>query len=327
MAFMIRYKIGIAAATLLLSGCVGAQIPIAMPQTVAATPGNQIASQLRLHESHVGIQEYKATSPLLYVTNYTKNSVTVYDTRAKHPSPIVTILDNLKAPAGDCIDSRGTLYVTNQPPSSLGWISEYPLGKTKTSTVVTAGINTPAFCAIDGNGNLWLTNTGGPNVTEYLSGSRKPHAIIAKGIVYPIGIAIDTSETLYVANRPVSGAANVVVYAPGSKAPTRTITDGVTYPVGIAVDSSGTLYVTNFMEDNIEEYLSGQDHPYRTITQGLDDPVDPVLNTKGWLYVSNIGTGQDVIEFSPGSIIPSHRRVTKGLVEPNGVAFFPPLLP
>jgi hypothetical protein len=31
--------------------------------------------------------------------------------------------------------------------------------------------NTPAFCANDSNGNLWVTNIGGPNVTEYKKGS------------------------------------------------------------------------------------------------------------------------------------------------------------
>ena len=204
-------------------------------------------------------QEYKVAGPLVYVTNYTEpDDVTVYPARAKNPAPIAVISNSISAPSGDCIDSHGTLYVTNQPPSGPGWVSEYSLGKTNAIRTITDGINTPAFWQFDASGNLWVTNIGGQNATEYLSGSKKPHLVITKGLVYPVGIAIDNSGNLYVANRPVSGSPSIDVYAPGAKAPTRTITDGVTWPVGIGVDSQGTLYVTNATANNVEEYRSGQ---------------------------------------------------------------------
>lgn len=273
-------------------------------------------------------QEYKVAGPLVYVTNYTEpDNVVVYPARAKNPAPLAVISNNIAAPSGDCIDSHGTLYVTNQPPNGTGWVSEYSLGKTKASALIRSGINAPAFCAIDRKDNLWVTNIGGPTVTEYLQGSKKPHATITKDLTYPVGIAFDSSGNLYVANRPVSGSANVVVYAPESKTPTRTITNGVTWPVGIGIDSSNTLYITNATLNNIEEYLPGQDSPYRSITQGLDDPVDAVFSAKGWLYVANFGNSNDVVEFAPGSVSPSKRYFSKGLHAPEGAACYPPLLP
>lgn len=175
-------------------------------------------------------------------------------------------------------------------------------------------------------GNLWVTNIGGPNVTEYLYGSKKPHTIITKGLSYSVGIAIDHSGNLYVANNGGASQQNVEVYGPGSKSPSRAITDGVTWPVGIAVDSNATLYVTNAEQNNIEEYRSGQDYPFQTITDALDAPVGVTVNKKGRLYVADAGNNS-VVEFPPGLITPSKRQISKGLYDPEGVAYYPALLP
>ncbi len=121
-------------------------------------------------------------------------------------------------------------------------------------------------------------------------------------------------------------AYSIVVYAPGSKSPSRTITDGVTYPVGIAVDAKGTLYIANDDSDNVEEYRSGQSYPYQTITDDLDLPDGLTVNKQGWLYVVNLGS-MTVVEFAPGSITPSARQISKGLYNPFGAAYSPPLLP
>jgi hypothetical protein len=330
MGIYARYALSIGAAAS-LAGCGGSQPPSATPGVIPQSSAivarhDRARLELTLAERGGIVPHYTTTGALLFVTNFSSNNVTVYRARAKNPAPIATISAGLDAPLGDCLDGQGTLYVTNDPASGNGWVAEYPLGQTTPSKMISNGIYTPGFCAIDSNENLWVANIGGPNVTEYLYRSKKPHIVITKGMVFPVGIAIDHSGNLYVANRPVSGSPNVVVYAPGSKAPTRTISDGVKYPVGIGVDSKATLYVTNATTNNIEEYLSGQDHPYRAITQALDFPVALVLNKKGWLYVANLGDN-NVVEFPPSAIVPSHRAISKGLKAPNGVAYFPPSLP
>jgi sugar lactone lactonase YvrE len=249
------------------------------------------------------------------------HDVKVYTADAKDPSPIETISDDLLFPSGVCLDGQGTLYVTDQD----GWVVEYPAGKTKPSKIITKGMSNPAFCAIDSTGNLWVTNLFGPNVTEYLRGSTKPHTVITKGLIYPSGIAIDHSGNMYVSNGSY-GPYNVVVYPPGSKSPSRTITDGVTGPVDVTVDAHGTLYVPNEPNNNVEKYHSGQNHPYQTITDDLDGPVAVTVNKNGYLYVTNF-YNNEVVEFAPGSITPSDRQISKGLYEPWGTAYSPPLLP
>ncbi|HEY2473276.1 MAG TPA: hypothetical protein VGI19_00605 [Candidatus Cybelea sp.] len=309
-------------ATALLAACGGSQ-HIAMPQ------GSAFPSQAERAESLLTVAgagkspEYNVSGPLVFVSNTSYTGVTVYHAKPKDPGPIANILDNVDGPAGDCLDSKGTLYVTNEPINGNGWISEYPLGKTTASNVITNGILTPAACAIDSNGNLWVTNIGGPNVTEYLFGSDNPHKVISQGLSYPVGVAIDSSGNLYVSDRANS---DVVIYVPGSKKPSRTITDGVTSPVGIAIASNGNLYVTNVTENNVEEYLPGGDHPFKTITQGVSVPADVKVNKKGWLYVANLEKST-IVEFAPGSLKPSKRQITKDVHHANGVAYYPPVLP
>jgi sugar lactone lactonase YvrE len=322
--------LSIIAAAALLAGCGGSQPPIGAPGAKPQAPATQctpIVARCGCCQK-LRTSGYKAAAPLLYATNDFNSDnwdgVTVYRASAKDPAPLARISDGLELPFGACIDGQGTLYVTNLPASG-GWISEYALGKTTPTRIITDGANSPAYCAIDASGNLWVANYAGPNVTEYLKGSKKPHAVITKGLEYPVGVAIDHTGNLYVGNF-YSSSGNVQVYAPGSKSPSRTITDGVTSPRGLAVDSSGTLYVANAFENNIEEYRSGKSDPFQAITLGLDGPAGVTVDKKGILYASNIGNST-VVEFAPESLKPLKKQISKDLYEPNGVAYYPPLLP
>lgn len=325
------YALSISVTAGLLAGCGVSQpsigAPGATPQSPAiATHAERGGSWMQRPKTRVQTQ-YKMSGPLLYITNYNAavNDVTIYHANAKDPSPLAVITDGIEFPEGDCVDSAGTLYVANS--AGTGWISEYPAGKLKPSKMIKKGINFPAFCAIDAEGNLWVTNFGGANVSEYRKGSTKPQAIITKGLNNPIGIAIDDAGNLYVSNRTGSGyAGNVQVYSPGSKSPSRTITTGVTSPSGIAVDAKSTLYVTNFEENTVEEYVAGTGTPYMTITDGLDVPTDVNVNKKGYLFVNNYSSNV-VVEYAPGSVTPLGRHISKDLRQPEGSAYYPPLLP
>ena len=254
-----RHALTGCAAVVMLAGCGGSQ-------PLIGTPGATPQSRATVTYAPRG-GSYKTTPPLLYVTDVDVSypNVRVYRAKAKDPAPLATISDGVDIAVGACIDGHGTLYVTNEPITGLGWVSEYPLGKTKPSEIITDGVKEPGSCAIDADGNLWIANIYGPNVTEYLYGAKKPHRVITNGLAYPIGIAIDHSGNLYVGNGFGASQQNVEVYAAGSKSPSRTITDGVTSPCGLAVDANGTLYVTNEFQENVEEYRSGQNDLFRQL--------------------------------------------------------------
>jgi hypothetical protein len=310
-----------------LAGCGVSQSSVVLPRiTLTRTEARSGSASMWPLKRLLASPGYKATSPLVYVTNYNSNTVTVYPAKAKDPAPLATISSGISSPGGACIDAHGTLYVTNQPSDGGGWISEYRLGKDLPSKIIKHGANTPASCAIDAQGDLWVTNLGGPDVTEYLYGSKKPHTDITKGLTFPVGVAIDHFGNLYVANGWGASQQNVQVYAPGNKSPSRTITDGVTWPGGITVDSNATLYVANVEQNNVEEYRSGQEHPFQTITEAMNLPAAPTVSREGRLYVTNYGNNV-VVEFPTGSLTPSKREISKGLYTPEGIAYYPPLVP
>jgi DNA-binding beta-propeller fold protein YncE len=319
-----RYAFPIGAAAALLAGCGGAQSPIVGQGVSSATFTAPKATGQNTPLARHG------SGQRLFVTEYTRNTVLVYDASAKNPRPERHITIGLAQPTGACIDASGTLYVVN----AEGWISEYPAGRSRPTRIIKKGLGEPVFCAIDGAGNLWVTDPyvfrlkrrSGPSLTEYKPGSKKPATIIMKGLSNPLGVAIDQSGNIYVANRIGSSSGNVVVYAPGQKTPYRTITDGITSPVGIAIDANGTLYVANIFQNTVAEFKSGASEPYQTITQGLADPIDVSVNEQGWLYVVNDGSNS-IAEFAPGSLEPSERQISKDLYAPEGSAYSPPVLP
>lgn len=313
MTIWVRTALSIGAAVVLLAGCGGSQARWIAPTTSENTRESGDSSHQRL-----------------FVTEYTRDTVLVYNASAKNPKPERQITIGLGEPTGDCIDGNGMLYVVN----SLGWVSEYPAGRSHPTKIIKKGVGDGTFCAIDHAGDLWVSSASvfrykrrsGPSLTEYKPGSKKPATIIMKGLTDPFGVAIDQSGNVYVANRVGSSSGNVVVYAPGKKVPFRTITDGATSPVGIAIDASGTLYVANVFQNTVTEFKFGASEPYQTITQGLNDPVGVTVSAEGWLYVVNSGSSS-IAEFAPGSLEPSKRQISKDLYAPDGAAYSPPVLP
>jgi hypothetical protein len=322
MGILARYALSISAGVVLLVGCA-----LRPAQDDAQPPAG---AQYTMPHGAL-YPPYRVARPLLYVVNYPAyypaGNVVVYRATAKDPAPLAEISDGISEPGGDCIDSSGTLYVTNQPPDKAGWVSEYALGHVHPSKTITRGIETPAFCAIDGQGDLWVTNHGQVNVTEYKKGSTKPYRVITKGLIYPQGIAFDHAGNLYVSNEIAYSSGSILVYALGSTSPSRTITQGVESPEGIALDTVGTLYVTNIHQNNVEEYKAGESVPYRTLDTGaLNEPMAVTVNAKGWLYVTNVASSA-IVEYAPGAWKPSDRKITNGLDGPDGAAYFPPVLP
>jgi hypothetical protein len=325
------YWMALVFSTPIIAACSDASVFAGGFQSSPATAGDGRALMpilsVQQHEAPAR-STYRATEPLLYVVDVgpSPNDVKVYRARAEDPGPMADITTGIYFPTGDCLDGSGTLYVANEPASGPGWVSVYRKGEVSPSRMITEGIDSPAFCAVDALGDLWVTNISGRNVTEYKKGSSTPQRVITKGLDFPVGVAIDHTGNLYVANGVLGSSQNVQVYAPGTESPSRTITDGVTSPVGIAADAQGTLYVSNISQNNVEEYRAGKSHPYRAITLSMDEPTAVTIDKAGRVYVTNFANNV-VVEFPPHSLKPSVRRISKGLYTPEGSAYFPPLLP
>ena len=111
-----RHALTGCAAVVMLAGCGGSQ-------PLIGTPGATPQSRATVTYAPRG-GSYKTTPPLLYVTDVDVSypNVRVYRAKAKDPAPLATISDGVDIAVGACIDGHGTLYVTNEPITGLGWV-------------------------------------------------------------------------------------------------------------------------------------------------------------------------------------------------------------
>jgi len=202
----------------------------------------------------------------IYVTNNLADQgiITVYAAGASgNATPTATIetggIPGVTNLYGIALDGAGNIYVTKPGPNfSGGSITVYAAGASGNATPVATiagdntGLNFPLGIALDGAGNIYVTNWGTNSITVYAagaSGNATPTATITSaGLIQPRGIALDGAGNIYVASQFSNSITVYAAGASGNATPTATIAGGNTglfSPVGIALDAAGNIYVTS----------------------------------------------------------------------------------
>jgi sugar lactone lactonase YvrE len=180
------------------------------------------------------------------------------------PTRSITSTNFLSAPYGIALGSGGNIYVTDPlgGPNGTGAVDVFSASQSgnvqpiRQITGAVSGLNQPYGIAVDGSGNIYVTNDSSgsssfASVEEFSPSSAAPIRTIAgtaTGLNAPIAIALDSSANLYVVN---SNGNSVTVYGPGATgnaAPIRVIAGVATQignPQGVALDPAGNTWVTN----------------------------------------------------------------------------------
>ena len=161
----------------------------------------------------------------------------------------------LAGPAGIAADVNGDVWTENYIASTGGLVEAVPSslpGQPPTVTLFKGGgLNSPYSVAIDGSGNVWATNRGGPgSLSEFTSTGT---AITGKsgysggGLNNPYGIAVDGAGNVWAAN---NGGDSDSISEIGSNGTAISGANGYVNvlmfsPYGIAVDGSGNVWVTS----------------------------------------------------------------------------------
>jgi hypothetical protein len=221
---------------------------------------------------------------VVYVANYSGNSITEYAPGASGNAPPICTLagsnTDLVAPDDMSLEPDGSLVVGNYSAtgSAIGVVVFAPGQCGNVVPVeVLGGVNT-GFNVVDGvgtdaAGNIYVDSTNDGAIRVFppgASGNVAPTYSITGSntdLTEPNDIVVGFGGALYV-NDGFGGTNNVLVFAPGSMGnatPTRDIKGSSTLlgsPDDLALDSSGTVYLTDASDTNgqpaVLEFTSSQ---------------------------------------------------------------------
>jgi streptogramin lyase len=188
------------------------------------------------------------------------------------------------------------------------------------------GLNAPRGIAVDGSGNVWVTNFSGASVSKFSptgaaqSGSS---GFTVGGLEVPIGIAIDNASNVWVANHTGSSISKLDSSGSAVSGASGYTGGGLNGAYGIAIDSGGHIWVTNQTGNSISEFSSGGSPLTSSngiATGGLNAPLLLAVDVSGNVWVTN-NNGDTISEFdSSGSPFAGSPFAGGGLASPGEIA-------
>jgi len=150
------------------------------------------------------------------------------------------------------------------------------------------GFQAPTGIAVDGDGNLYVSNWSGGSVTKVDTEGKR--SVFADGMGSPAGLAFDGECNLYIADYSKD-----VVYKVAQNGEKSMFAQGLHTPTGIAFNRVGELLVANRASDEIVKVSAlGK---IERVVGGMRTPVGVIEHSDGRLYVTNYGGG--IIKVTP----------------------------
>ncbi|HEY1654258.1 MAG TPA: hypothetical protein VGF86_04005 [Candidatus Tumulicola sp.] len=138
---------------------------------------------------------------------------------------------------------RSDLLYVSDTVTGDAYVFSYPQGKAEGAIT---GLEDPAGECVDGQGNVFVTNTGASNVLEYAHGGTSPIATLKDDGYFPVGCSVDPQTgNLAVTNFATysSQPGNVVIYKHAKGRPTGNYTDPSTSQYLLCgYDDKGNLF-------------------------------------------------------------------------------------
>lgn len=196
-------------------------------------------------------------------------------------------------PEGSCMGASGDLWVPDfggsrvlefQPPFTFKEVASVILGQTSSTGYIgnatQSGLDEPAFCTVDSQGDLWVSDFANARVLEFVppftNGSNAnlvlgqssftgdASGVSAVNLSLPVGLTFDAKGDLWVAD---SGNNRVVEYVPpfsdgmaaslviGQNSFTTdaygTNASMLNYPIDVAFSTSGILWVADYLNNRV----------------------------------------------------------------------------
>jgi sugar lactone lactonase YvrE len=178
---------------------------------------------------------------------------------------------NLSIPEQMVFDASGTLWVADFNKGLVGFsaaqVAAGGIDILSAFSIQDTTLDSPGMqgIAIDGAGNVWVTEVNTSQVVEFSaaqlaqSGTIAPAVRLTSTFVNPSALAFDAHGNLWVTNE---NGFSIVMFTPAqlvaSGAPAPTVKIDMRAPSGLAFDNSGDLWVSAKDDNEVHEYTPAQ---------------------------------------------------------------------
>ncbi|HEU5400129.1 MAG TPA: Ig-like domain repeat protein [Terriglobales bacterium] len=229
------------------------------------------------------------------------------------------------------VDGNGNLYIANQ--ASTISITKWTLsgGGYTLSTVPTSGLSSYLFAAVDGRGDIFISDTFNNRVVEEtLSGTTYTQSTIGTGMHWPEGIAVDGSGDVFIVDY-FNFRILKETLSSGSYIQSVLPTSALVGPIGVAVDGNGNVYIADqyynpangeSIHRILKETPSGSGYTESTVVSGLGNANCVAVDGNENIYICDSNQIRKAT-WSSGSYVlgavPTGSRIGSSSEEPGGV--------
>ena len=157
-------------------------------------------------------------------------------------------------------------------------------------TALGGGFNYPWGAAVDGSGNIYVTDYDNSAVYEMPAGCASSSCMttLGGGFSGPTGLAVDGSGNVYVADFSNSAVKKMPAGCASSSC-VATLGGGFDDPAGVAVDSSGNVYVADTYSSKVKKMSASctSSSCVTTLGGGFSLPYDVAVDGSGKIYVAD----------------------------------------
>jgi|GEM_PF-641641 len=207
----------------------------------------------------------------------------------------------------------GTLTIAGQTltvtQASNTYVAANPL------TALISGLNGPAGAAVDGAGNVYISDTIDKAIKKWTAATQTLSTLVSTGLGSPEGVAVDGAGNVYIAD--ISDKA-VKKWTVATQTLSTLVSTGLSYPAGVTVDGAGNVYISDRVNNAIYKWTAATQTVSPLVSSGLGYPSGIAVDGSGNVYIANYIN--NTIEMWSVSTHLVGTLVASGLNHPQGIA-------
>jgi sugar lactone lactonase YvrE len=176
--------------------------------------------------------------------------------------------------------------------------------------------NAPAAAAVDGHGNVYIADTGNHAIEVFNAANNPTLSSLVSGLSNPSGAAVDGQGNVYFSD---TGNSVIDEWNAANGMITPPSLSGLSNPTGVAVDAEGNVYFADSGQNSIMKWNAVNGLSTLSGVSGLNNPTGVAVDGQDNVYIADTGNSA-IKEWNAGNPTPLATLVSTGLSSPMGVA-------